>query len=71
MNTGKELTVISFGGREINKSKRLQFMKSTNWNLLHIVRGISISGAPTLNTVTNKSEKTGYKSEKIRGTKPL
>lgn len=64
MNIGKEIAVIFFG--EINskypQSKKIPFIKRTNWILPHTVQGTPISGAPTFYTDANKSGKAGYKS---------
>lgn len=68
MNIGKDLKVIFLG--EINnkypKSKRLQFIKRTNWVLPHIVWRTPISGSPIFfYTDANKSGKAGYTSENL------
>lgn len=47
------------------KSKWLQFIKTTNWILPHIIKGIPISGASTFYTDASKSGKAGYKSEDV------
>lgn len=47
------------------KSKRLQFIKRTNWILPRIIKGTPISGAPTFYTDASKSGKAGYKSENV------
>lgn len=67
MNIGKELEVTFLG--EINniypKSKRLQFIKRTNWVLPHIVWGTPVSGVSTFYPDANKPGKAGYKSENL------
>ena len=67
MNIGKKLAVIFRG--EINnkypKSKRFQFIKTTNQIFPHIVWGAPIKGAHTFYTDVNKSGKAGYKSQNL------
>ena len=45
------------------RSRRIEFLKKTDWILPRIVRSKPISGAPTFYTDANKSGKAGYKSE--------
>lgn len=47
------------------QSKRLQFIKRTNWILPHRVKGTPISGVPTFYIFANKSGKAVYKSGKV------
>jgi hypothetical protein len=55
MNIGTELAVIFWERLSKKYPQRLQFIKTTNWILPHIVRRTSISGAPRFYTNANKS----------------
>lgn len=56
INICKELILILGGELSNNypKSKRLQFIKRTNYVLHHIIKGASISEFPTFYSDTNK-----------------
>lgn len=57
MNIGKELAITFFFGEISNKypkSKKFQFIKTTNWSFPHTVQRTKISGAPKFYTNANK-----------------
>ena len=47
------------------RSKRIQFIKETNWIFPHVVQDTPISGAPTFYMDANNLGKVGYKSDNL------